>query len=288
MEINQIRYFLAICETKNFTHAAQKCFVSQPSLTASIKKLEAELEGQLFNRSRSGCQLTSLGELIQPQLLKIVEETQRVKVDAFNYTKLNTVPIRIGLMNTIGGAYVTQVLAEFQNRNLNTELELIVDTEKTLFDQLQNDKIDILISAPLQRIGKSYQSSTLYTENYVVAFHPEHPFNRYAKITLSDIQSQTYLDRLNCELREKLKQACESYKVQLYATYRSNSEDWILNMVRSNMGVALLPEYTLLTQDHSINTQRLHSPNISRQVCALYKSSISNEAEILIELLQQN
>jgi DNA-binding transcriptional LysR family regulator len=288
MEINQIRYFLAVCETKNFTHAAQKCFVSQPSLTASIKKLEDELEGKLFNRSRSGCQLTSLGELIHPQLSKIVEKTKSVKVDAFNYTKLNTVPIRIGLMNTIGGAYFTQVLAEFQNRNLNTELELIIDTEKALFDQLQNNKIDILISAPLQKIGKSYQSSTLYTENYVVAFHPEHPFNDYEKITLSDIQGQTYLDRLNCELREKLKQACESHKVQLYAAYRSNSEEWILNMVRTNMGVALLPEYTLLMQDHSINTQRLHSPNISRQVCALYKSSASSEAKVLVDLLQQN
>ena len=288
MEINQIRYFLAVCETKNFTHAAEKCFVSQPSLTTSIKKLEIELEGKLFNRTHLGCQLTSLGELIQPQLLKIVEETQRVKVEAFNYTKLNTVPIRIGLMNTIGGAYITQVLAEFQNRNLNTELELIIDTEKTLFEQLQNNKIDILVSAPLQKVGKSYQSSTLYTENYVVAFHPEHPFNSYVKITLSDIQDQTYLDRLNCELREKLKQACESYKVQLYAAYRSNSEEWVLNMVRANMGVALLPEYTLLIQDHSINTKRLHSPNISRQVCALYKKSVSNEAKILIELLQQN
>ncbi len=288
MEINQIRYFLAVCETKNFTHAAQKCFVSQPSLTASIKKLEDELEGELFNRSRLGCQLTSLGELIRPQLLKIVKETKKVKVDAFNYTKLNTVPIRIGLMNTIGGAYITQVLAEFQKIDLNTDLELIIDTEKALFDQLQNNKIDILISAPLQKVGKAYQSSTLYTENYVVAFHPDHPFHDYEKITLSDIQDQTYLDRLNCELREKLKQACENYKVQLYAAYRSNSEEWILNMVRTNMGVALLPEYTLLAQDHSINTQRLHSPNISRQVCALYQSSVSNEAKVLIELLQQN
>ncbi len=288
MEINQIRYFLAVCETKNFTRAAQKCFVSQPSLTASIKKLEGELEGELFNRSRSGCQLTSLGELIQPQLLKIFKETQRVKASAFNYTKLNAVPIRIGLMNTIGGTYITQVLAEFQNKNLNTELELIIDTEKTLFDQLQKNKVDILISAPLQKVGKSYQSSTLYTENYVVAFHPEHPFSSYAQITLRDIQGQTYLDRLNCELREKLKQACESYKVQLYAAYRSNNEEWILNMVRTNMGVALLPEYTLLAQDSTINTQRLNSPNISRQVCALYKTSVSNEAKVLIELLQQN
>ena len=71
MEMNQIRYFLAVCENRNFTHAARASNVSQPSLTTAIKKLEDELGGPLFLRDRAGCRLTPLGKLVRPRLEKI-------------------------------------------------------------------------------------------------------------------------------------------------------------------------------------------------------------------------
>ncbi|MFH3972590.1 LysR family transcriptional regulator, partial [Acinetobacter baumannii] len=75
MEMNQIRYFLAVCEHRNFTHAASASNVSQPSLTTAIKKLEDELGGELFVRDRAGCRLTALGKLMQPRLRKSHDET---------------------------------------------------------------------------------------------------------------------------------------------------------------------------------------------------------------------
>jgi DNA-binding transcriptional LysR family regulator len=82
--------------------AAQFSYISQPSLTQSIKKLEDELGGELFTRDRSGCLLTSLGRLVEPNFRKIYKETVATKADAIRFTQLNTIPLRIGLMATIG------------------------------------------------------------------------------------------------------------------------------------------------------------------------------------------
>ena len=82
MEMHQIRYFLAVCEKSNFTQAAQLTYVSQPSLTQAIKKLEQELGGELFVRNRSGCELTALGRLVEPNLRHMHQEALSTKAKA--------------------------------------------------------------------------------------------------------------------------------------------------------------------------------------------------------------
>jgi len=91
--------------------------------------------------------------------------------------------------------------------------------------------LDLVISAPTQLLASPYQSTLLYEERYAVAFSSTHRFNQLQKIDLKDIQSVPYLDRLNCELRENLKCICQNQEINLYAAYRSNSEEWILRMV---------------------------------------------------------
>jgi len=285
MVITQIRYFLAVCETLNFTRAAQISHVSQPSLTQSIKKLEQELGDALFIRSHAGCQLTPLGQLLKPKLHAIYQQTLSVKTDAFRFIALDKIPLRVGLMTTIGGTYLNQMFSRYKNDNLNIEMEFIIAGEKELLRQLNNDSIDFLISAPLNKVEKSYKSIMLYEEDYVVAFHPEHYFSTLKEITLQDLQSESYLDRLHCEMRELLKEACQKNNINLYASYRSNDENWILSMVRANMGITLLPEYTLWDKDPNINRKRLYSPNISRKVSAIYKSKCKYDIKILIEYL---
>jgi DNA-binding transcriptional LysR family regulator len=270
MEMHQIRYFLAVCDHGSFTRAAQFSYVSQPSLTHAIKKLEDELGGELFTRDRSGCLLTSLGRLVEPNFRKIYKETAATKADAIRFTQLNNIPLRIGLMSTIGARRLSPIFARYQQEFPNIEFELIVDSESLLFQQMESDLLDLVISAPLQLIGSPYQSTPLYTEKYVVAFNKKHRFNHLTKIDLKDIQSEPYLDRLNCELRENLRLICQNQEVNLYAAYRSNSEDWIVNLVRAGMGVALMPEYSLPPNADNICCRYLSNPEISRQIYAIY------------------
>jgi LysR family transcriptional regulator, hydrogen peroxide-inducible genes activator len=280
MEMHQIRYFLAVCDHGSFTRAAQFSYISQPSLTQAIKKLEDELGGELFTRDRSGCLLTSLGRLVEPNFRKIYKETVTTKADAIRFTQLNNIPLRIGLMATIGAQRLGPVFAHYQQEFPNIEFELVIDSETALLKQLESDLLDMVISAPAQLFGSPYQSTLLYTERYVVAFSSKHRFKQLAKIDLKEIQSEPYLDRLNCELRDKLRVICQDEEIKLYAAYRSNSEDWIVNLVRTGMGVALMPEYTLPLNADDVHCRYLCNPEISRQIYAICYPHSQKKAEI--------
>ncbi|MCK9621011.1 MAG: LysR family transcriptional regulator [Methylobacter sp.] len=280
MEMQQIRYFLAVCDQGSITHAAQLTYVSQPSLTQAIKKLEDEMGGALFTRTRSGCELTPLGRMVEANLRKIYRDLQATKAEAIRFTRLNTVPLRIGLMTTIGAQRLSPCLAWYQQEYPNIELELIVDSEAELLKQLGSGLLDLVISAPAHIPATPYQSTLLYEERYVVAFSPSHRFNQVQKVDLKAIQSEPYLDRLNCELREDLKCICQNEEINLYAAYRSNSEEWILQMVKAGIGVALMPEYTLPKQATDISYRYLSEPEISRQVYAIHTHQTAAKPEL--------
>ena len=116
MEMNQIRYFLAVCEHRNFTHAASASNVSQPSLTTAVKKLEDELGGDLFVRDRAGCRLTALGKLVQPRLQKIYDETRQAKAEAVRHMRLERVPITVGVGETIGHSRISAAMERMRKR----------------------------------------------------------------------------------------------------------------------------------------------------------------------------
>lgn len=280
MEMQQIRYFLAVCDQGSITHAAQLNYISQPSLTQAIKKLEEEMGGALFTRTRSGCELTPLGRMVESNFRKIYKDLQATKAEAIRFTRLNTIPLRIGLMTTIGAHRLSPRLTWYQQEYPNIELELIVDSEANLLKQLDSGLLDLIISSPTQLPGPPYQSILLYEERYVVAFSTTHRFNQLHKVELKDIQSEPYLDRLNCELRENLKCICQNQEINLYAFYRSNSEEWILQMVKAGTGVALMPEYTLPKQATDISFRYLHEPEINRQIYAIFTQQIKAKSEL--------
>ncbi len=287
MEMQQIRYFLAVCDQGTITHAAQISYVSQPSLTQAIKKLEEEMGGALFTRTHSGCQLTPLGRMLEPHLRKTYKDLQATKAEAIRFARLNTIPLRVGLMETIGAQCLSPSLAGYQQDYPNIEMELIVGSEALLLQQLDSGALDLVISAPPQPPALPYQSALLYEERYVVVFNASHRFNQMEKVDLKDLQSEPYLDRLNCELREDLKVICQRQELNLYAAYRSNSEEWILRMVQAGIGVALMPEYTLPKEAGNLGHRYLCGPEISRQVYAVYirQTTMAPELRALVAKL---
>ena len=143
--------------------------------------------GNCLPVTHSGCQLTSLGRMVEPNLRKIYKDLQSTKADAIRFTRLNTIPLRIGLMTTIGAQRLSPCLAWYQQEFPNIELELIIDSETVLLKQLESELLDLVISAPSQLLTSPYQSTLLYEERYVVAFSKTHRFNQLQKIDLKDI-----------------------------------------------------------------------------------------------------
>ncbi len=280
MEIHQIRYFLAVCDKHNFTRAAQYSNVSQPSLTQAVKKLEDELGGELFLRDRAGCQLTALGRLIEPKLRQIYEQVQTTKSDAVRFERLDKIPIRIGLMHTVGSRLLAPSIARFQKERPVAELELFVEPENHIVSKLQSGDFDLIINASARDLGPAFDQTKLYEERYAFVFSPAHRFNQKTSLSLQDLKTEPYLDRLNCEFRNDLTDICSQRSIDLYANHRSNDEQWILDMARSGLGVAIMPEYSLPEFRDDLGSRYLYDPALSREIHAIFPKRAEHSSEV--------
>ena len=117
MEMHQVRYFLALCETLNFTRASERCNVAQPSLTRAIKALEDELGGALFHRERNRTHLSELGLMMRPYLAEVAVQSEAAKSKARELAKLESAPLDLGIMCTIGPGNFVGLIREFQAKN---------------------------------------------------------------------------------------------------------------------------------------------------------------------------
>ena len=112
LQFYQVRYFLALARTLNFTRAAEQCNVTQPALTKAVQKLEQELGGALIHRERHLTQLTELGRMILPTLEKIFAAAEAVRLQAKGYQKKTIAPLKIGLVPSVSAALITELLLE--------------------------------------------------------------------------------------------------------------------------------------------------------------------------------
>ncbi|KZM48410.1 LysR family transcriptional regulator [Labrenzia sp. OB1] len=267
MEMNQVRYFLAVCEHRNFTHAASAANVSQPSLTAAIKKLENEMGGPLFIRDRAGCRLTPLGKLLRPRLERVQQETRQAKAEAVRHARLERVPIRIGVGETIGHNRISAAVERFRTRLPQAEIELIVATTDDLLAGLREGDYDIVLTAG-QVSPELYRIDPLYREEYRVVVARDHPFCELQAVTLETLANTNMLDRPNCEMRDTLHATCSDLGHVLYAAYRSNRVDWLLELARQGSGVVILPA-TAIPADPALESRPVEGIEISREVVAL-------------------
>lgn len=267
MEMNQIRYFLAVCEHRNFTHAASASNVSQPSLTTAIKKLEEEMGGALFLRDRAGCRLTSLGKLLQPRLERVHKETRDAKAEAIRHIRLERVPISIGIGETIGHGRLSDAVERFRARLPQAEIELIVEPDDALLTGLRDGAYDIVATAA-DITPELYRIDHLYDEPYMVVVAKGHSLSGLGAVTLDDLANTDMLDRPNCEMRDTLHSTCADRGHALYAAYRSNRVDWLLELARRGCGAVILP-MTSIPADPGLVSLQIDGLDIRRRVVAL-------------------
>lgn len=263
MELHQARYFLAVCTARNFTRAAERCNVSQPALTAAIKKLEKELDGPLFYRDRSGAKLTTLGERLFPHFQRLAAESRSIVELADEHSRLQSVPVRVGVLTTIGPSRIAGFLESFSRTAPSVELELQVEAHDRLHTRLEEADLELAITN-VTSPADWMVIAELYREQYMVVLPPGHRLAGHTVIELSELSGEPYIDRTACELRDMVNRACAERDVNLYASYRTEREAWIECLVRAGVGFAFLPEYSVMSRDTCIRP--LTDPSVARSI----------------------
>ena len=210
MELHQVRYFLAVFEARNFTRAAERCRVSQPALTRAIKKLEDELGGPLFHRERDGAKLTTLGEMVLPGFTRLAEDTALIADMASRHRLLKQVPVRVGVLCTIGPQRLAARLDAFHRAAPDVELELRMMRQRPLLERLEDATLELAIGNEELAVEEWLVVRRLYEERYVVALPPGHALADNASIALVELRGQPYIDRLACELRDMVAAAASA------------------------------------------------------------------------------
>lgn len=261
----QIRYVLAVAKHLNFTRAATDCNVTQPALTKGIRTLERELGAMLFHREGRRVLLSDFGRSMLPHLQHIAEEADAARMIAQNFRLLEKVPIRLGVLSTIGHLRLARFLARFENTHKGMELAVSEGSVTDLADRLSDGEIDIAIMTRTEALADTFRTQPLYSERYVVVFPSDHRLGRLNAVTLRDLSGQPYVDRLACEMREMVMAVCAEMEVDLYARFRSEREDWVQAMVLAGIGFAFMPEYSVTLP--GLIQRPLTEPSVERQVC---------------------
>jgi DNA-binding transcriptional LysR family regulator len=264
MELQEIRYFLALCETLNFTRAAERCNVTQPALTRAIQQLEARLGGLLLHRERGNTHLSELGRIMLPYFQQVSAQVEEARRRAQSFVKLETT-LTVGLMCTIGPLRLVDLFSDFRRENEGVEIYLKDAPASALEAALDQGEIDVAIYCRPGDLDDRFHTLPLYRERFVVAVGPGHPFESLNAIRIKDLHDQNYLARANCEYQEYLRDIRESIGgVELKRPYTSERDDWIQCMVLAGLGFTYIPEYAVTVR--GLITRPVVEPEVYRTV----------------------
>nr|WP_321250570.1 LysR family transcriptional regulator substrate-binding protein [uncultured Ruegeria sp.] len=179
---------------------------------------------------------------------------------------LEKVPLRLGVLSTIGHVRLARFLAQFEKNHSGLELSVNEASASDLKKKLSDGDIDVALMTLTEELEEEFRARPLYVERYVVVFPPEHRLGQLNSISLQDLSQENYVDRLACELREMVMSVCQSKGVELYARFRSEREDWVQAMVAAGIGFAFMPEYSVTLP--GLLQRPLVEPEVSRTIAA--------------------
>ena len=285
MDFSQVKYFVAISETLNFTRAAEKCHVSQPALTQAIKRLEEELGGKLIARDGRNTELTKLGRALRSKFEQIAQTRELVRATAKALTSGEIADLNIGIMCTIGPKIISKIIDCFQEENPNVSLILHDITHDEVSNLLLSGILDGAFFAHDGTQDTNFNYIKLFEEEMVVAFNKQHRFKDSETLSLEEIGEQKYLDRLHCEFRNNLFNYFQDKDVNLNIVVNSQREDWIQSMVNDGMGVCILPRYSITNPELEIRP--INGENTVRHVefITLRDNERSGPLEALMRLI---
>lgn len=264
MELSQVRYFLTLCDTLNFTRAAEKCNVTQPSLTRAIHALEHEFGGPLLHRERNRTHLTDLGNLVRPYLEQVLRQSLAAKERAKSFTALEEASLDIGIMCTLAPHMMMNLMATFHAENPGVEITLRDANIALLQGQLDAGELDVALMAFPRGTPDGYHALPLYRERFLIAFAPGHPFEALNAVRAKDLDGHHYLGRINCEFGEYMREIYRELGVELTRPYRSERDDWIQTMAAAGLGFSFIPESCVTLP--GLVTRPLTEPEVVRTV----------------------
>ena len=267
MEMQQLRYVVAVARAKNFSRAAEQCHVSQPSLSQQIQKLEEELGERLFDRLKREAKLTAAGEVFLRRAVRILEEADAAKREAHDAGALLRGTLALGVLPTIAPYLLPDVIVRFDQRYPGVEIIIHEDTTARLFKLALACDIDFAIaSTPLH--DARFEVRELFAEELLLAVPPGHPLATKRSVHAADLDTERLIvmKEGHC-LGDQVLRFCERRAVNPSVSIRSAQMETIQSLVRAGVGLSLIPKMAVLNGRSDAPVYRsLSSPKPERSI----------------------
>lgn len=283
LSLRALGYLVALAETRHFGKAAERCFVSQPTLSAQVKKMEDQLGVQLVERGQQ-VRLTDIGERIVERARRVIDEAREIEEMARNFQDPLAGELRIGLIPTVGPYLLPHIAGPLRERFPRLKLLLVEHQTHRVVALLKSGELDVGILAlpiPAERLV----TRVLYSERFQVALPGDHPLARRKKrVSLADLDGETLLllEDGHC-LRDQALEACRLASVREAADFRATSLETLRQMVAAGVGITLLP--ALAVEPHgsrapTMALRRFEDPEPARTIAAAWRPGCAREETI--------
>lgn len=266
MEMHQVRYFLALCETKNFTRAAERCNVSQPSLTRAIKLLEDELGGPLFNRERNNSHLSELGRVTEPHLRELWAQAQATQTRAKAFAKLHSAKLKLGITRGAPLAPLDRALSSFLTGHPDAEITLIEDRPKALADALRGGDLEIVVVPARPHDIDDLHYYPITQDRLQVVLPADHRLAADAVVDLAALEGEPLICCEACELWEATERLLAERHLGARPRVMAANVHWLHDLVRAGAGVGVLSAGARLGVLEGLETRLLAEPLLDRSL----------------------
>ncbi|MBP2001905.1 DNA-binding transcriptional LysR family regulator [Paenibacillus shirakamiensis] len=263
MDIRQMQYLIEVARQQSFTKAAEALYITQPSISKTIRQMEEELGVVLFDRVGKRIELTDAGVILVKQAQQIVTAFQHVSAELDDLRNLKQGHLRIGLPPMVGASFFPKVIGDFHAQYPQITIQLFEDGGKKVEADVASGELDVGVAVlPVQVEG--LKSFSFVEEKLNLLLHPSHPLASKKIISMAELEQQSFvLFREDFVLHDRIIAACAREGFQPRVIYESSQWDMISEMVAANLGIALLPETICRDVDQSrISILELASPSI--------------------------
>ena len=297
MTLTELRYIVTLAQEQHFGRAASKCFVSQPTLSVGVKKLEDELGIALFERTRNAVRVTPMGDMIVNQAQKVLEEAASIKQLAQSGQDQLSTSLRVGAIYTIGPYLFPHLVPQLSSLAPKMPLYIEENFTAVLRRKLRMGELDaIIIALPFNE--PDVLTRPLYDEPFRVLLPGGHPWEKQKEIDPADLTKEELLllGEGHC-FRDQILEACPTLAAKKEAGadgsgIEATSLETIRHMVASGMGISVLPQSALVDSHYAPNvlsTRPFRSPSPSRTVALAWRASFPRPkaVDVLSEALRQ-
>ena len=276
MNLRDLRYFVALAEYRHFGRAAQASFVSQPTLSTQIRKLEEELGVALVERTPRKILLTEAGKEIAQRARDVLTEIDQIKAIARRTIDPESGTLRLGIFPTLGPYLLPHVVPRISARFPRLELLLIEEKTELLLKQLREGRLDTVVLA-LPVHDDQLHAEFLFDEPFVLAVPEQHALARRKTLRMADLadQSLLLLEDGHC-LRDQALEVCELSGAGEKAGFRATSLETLRQMVAANVGITLLPTLAVkppVARSDNIRLVQFRGDAPSRRIAMLWRKS---------------